>query len=293
MLYFGSMKGAVLIVYCLLSTVYCFSQLPDCDVWMLDIKDSSGQISFHNAVNITNRKGYDNQPVFSPDGKYILYSSQKDSAGPTDILKYDLKTKVISQFAKTATSEYSPTFTPDGKSISVVMVEGDSTQRLWKFPLAGGEPTCIMKNVAPVGYHTWINKDSVALFILTKPSFTLQIFNIALQKPALVADSVGRCMRMKGRKLLFTTKSGRFNNVFELSFANKQATLIGMQESEDYCFYKEKQIWSVSENSIVSGFMDSKDGAAEIVDLAKFGITKPTRITISPDGKKLTVVSNK
>lgn len=287
------MKFILTSAFCLL-TPYLFCQLPDCDIWLLDIKDSAGQISFHNPKNITNRRGYDNQPAFSPDGKFMLYSFQKDSAGQTDIYKYDFKTNKHYPFRETASSEYSPTFTPDGKHVSVVMVEKDSTQRLWQFPLTGGgEPTCVMKNIAPVGYHTWINKDSVALFILTKPSFTLQIFNIALQKPALVADSVGRCMRMKGRKLWFTTRSGRFNRVFEISFHDKRATLLGMQESEDYCFYKENQVWSLSENSIVSGFMDSKEGAAEIADLAKFGITKPSRLTVSPDGKKLAVVSTK
>src|SRR3989304_1572957 len=111
------------------------AQLPDTDIWLLDIKDSAEQISFHHPVNITNRKGYDNQPVFSPNGKYILYSSQPDSGCATDIYKYDLKTKTITQFTKTQTSEYSPTFMPDGKNISVVMVEKDSVQRLWKFPL--------------------------------------------------------------------------------------------------------------------------------------------------------------
>ena len=109
----------------------------------------------------------------------------------------------------------------------------------------------------------------------------------------LVADSVGRCMRMKNGNLWFTTKSGRFNNVFELSFKTKVATLLGMQESEDYCFYNKNDVWSISDNSVVSGFMNTALGAAEIADLSKFGITKPSRITVSPDGKKLAVVSNK
>ena len=65
-----------------------------------------------------------------------------------------------------------------------------------------------------------------------------------------------------------------------------------MIESEDYCFYK-NEIWSCSDNAIVSGYMNSKLGATEILNLESFGITKPTRITISPDGKKLAVVSNK
>ena len=293
MLYFGFMKFFFLFVYCLLSTVYCYSQLPDCDIWLLDIKDSAGQISFHNPVNITNRKGYDNQPAFSPDGKYILYSSQQDSGGATDIYKYDLKSKTISQFTKTPTSEYSPTFTPDGKNISVVMVEKDSAQRLWKFPLNGGEPTCIMKNVDSIGYHCWINKDSVALNVLTKPAFTLQIVNIHTQKRIVIADSIGRCMRMRDGNLWYTTQAGHFHNVYEYSPKSKTSYIKGMIESEDFLLIGKYEIWSLSDNSIVSGYMNSKAGANEIVNLETFGITKPARIAISPDGKKLAVVSVK
>ena len=293
MLYFGCMKSLFLIVYCLLSTVYCFSQLPDCDIWLLDIKDSAGKVSLHNPVNITGRKGYDNQPAFSPDGKYILFSSQPDSGGQTDIYKYDLKTKQIIQFTKTPTSEYSPTFMPDGKNISVVMVEKDSAQRLWKFPLAGGAQTCIMEKVKEIGYHFWINKDSVSLNVLTKPAFTLQIANVHSQKTFIVADSIGRCMRIRDGNLWYTTQSGHFHNVFEYSPKSKTLYIKGMIESEDYYLRGKYEIWSLSDNSIVSGYMNSKAGAGEIVNLESFGITKPTRITISPDGKKLAVVSNK
>lgn len=299
MLYFGSMKYLALIVCCLLSFTNCFSQLPDCDIWLLDIKDNTGQVSFHNPVNITSRKGYDNQPAFSPDGNYILYSSQRDSGGQTDIYKYDLQTKQIAPFTKTPTSEYSPTFMPDGNNlpggskISVVMVEKDSAQRLWQFPLAGGEPSCSMKKVDSIGYHCWVNKDTVALFILTKPAFSLQIANIHSQKTFLIADSIGRCMKMRDGNLWHTTKAGHFWNVYEYSIKSKTPYIKGMIESEDFLLRGKYEIWSLSDNSIVSGYMNSKAGATEIVNLETFGITKPARITMSPDGKKLAVVSVK
>jgi dipeptidyl aminopeptidase/acylaminoacyl peptidase len=285
-------KSLAVLAYCLLLTAYCLAQLPESDIWLLDIKDSSGIISLVNPVNITNRKGYDNQPAFSPDGKYILYSSVAEGTQQTDILKYDLATKTSTPFIQTPTSEYSPTFMPDGKNISVVMVEKDSTQRLWKFPIAGGAPSCIMPNIKEVGYHTWINKDSVALFILTKPSFTIQLVNVATQKATVIADSVGRCMRMKDRVLWYTTKSGIVINVFEYHPKAKAPLWKGEIESEDYCFYK-KDIWSCSENSIVSGYMNSKLGAVEVANLEAYGIKRITRITLSPDGKKIAVVSNK
>ena len=332
MLYFGFMKYLLLIAFpislrssglrflllfllcsnCLLPAACCFAQLPDCDIWLFNIKDSAEKTYFSNPENITHRKGYDNQPAFSPDGKYLLYSSQPDSIGQIDIYKYEFATKKITQFTKTPTSEFSPTFMPDprlnnevgqGKNISIVMVENDkdSVQRLWQFPLSplqGGDTkcggcACIMKNVDSIGYHCWINKDSVAVFILTKPSFTLQLVNIHSQKATIVADSIGRCMRMRGKALWFTVKSGHFNSVYEYSPGSNSAFLKGIIESEDYCFHAKDQIWSFSDNAIVLGYMNSKAGASEVIDLEKYGITKPSRIAISPDGKKMAVVSNK
>jgi len=284
-------------VFCLLAS-YVFSQLPESDIWLLDIRDSAGAVSLSNPVNITDRKGYDNQPAFSPDGKYILYTSHAPGSLQTDIYKYDLKTKTSVPFVQTPTSEYSATFMPDGKNVSVVMVEKDSVQRLWKFPLTGGpdgqagKPSCIMTNVKEIGYHCWINKDSVAVFVLTKPAFTLQLADITTQQATVIADSIGRCMRVKDHTLWYTTKAGIVNNVFEYHARSNKSVFKGAIESEDYCFYK-KDIWSCSGNTIVVGYMNSLVGAVEIANLEPYGITKIARITISPDGKKIAVVSTK
>ncbi|MFI5163757.1 MAG: TolB family protein [Bacteroidia bacterium] len=286
------MKFLVLIANCLLLTANCFSQLPDCDIWLMDIKDSAGIISFHNPVNITNRKGYDNQPAFSPDGKYILYSSQRDSTRQTHIYKYDIITKKTTQFTKTSTSEYSPAFTPNGENISIVMVEKDSTQRLWKFPISGTNPSSIMENVKEIGYYCWISKDSVAIHALTKPAFTLQVADVRSQKTIVIADSIGRCIRMKNGALWYTKNAGHFHKLFEYNFRSKTSSLKGVIESEDYCFYK-NETWSCSDNTIVTGYMNSRMGAVELANFESYGITKISRITISADGKKLAVVSNK
>ncbi len=286
------MKKPVSITFFLFTSFLSFSQIPDSDIWLLDMKDSAGTVVFSNPLNITHRPGYDNQPAFSPDGKYILFSSQRDSNHSTDIFKYDIRLKQTTQFTKTSTSEYSPTFMPDGKNISVVMVEKDSTQRLWKFPLDGGAPSCILPNVKDIGYHCWVNKDTLALFILTKPAFTLQIADVRSQKTFVAEDSIGRCMKMKKGQLWFTKRSGENNVVCEYFVGGKYYGK-GLIASEDYCLRGDYEIWSTWKNSIYANYMNSKFGYAEVVNLEKFGITKPTRITISPDGKKLAVVSNK
>jgi hypothetical protein len=99
-------------------------------------------------------------------------------------------------------------------------------------------------------------------------------------------------MKMHNGNLWYAVKNGHFFSVFEYSMKKKVSYIKGMIESEDFCFYK-NEFWSCSDNTIVSGFMNAKTGATEVLDLEKYGIKKPSRITVSPDEKKLAVVSSK
>ena len=74
----------------------------------------------------------------------------------------------------TPESEYSPTVTPDGAHISVIRVEADGTQRLWRFTLDGRSPELVLTDVKPVGYHAWVDDHTLALFVLGSPA-TLQL----------------------------------------------------------------------------------------------------------------------
>lgn len=288
-------------------TTYLFCQLPDCDIWILNIKDSAGKIYFSHAVNITDREGYDNQPVFSPDGRYILYTSQHENGGQTDIFKYVIKTKATTQFTKTATSEYSPSFMPDGKNISVVMVEKDSTQRLWKFPIKGGEPGLIMKGVDSIGYHRWMNKDSLALFILTNPP-TLQVVNVKIQHPFIVARNIGRCIQpvpsytgIGWEKVwVFTEKTSAGEIKLKSLFYGKNAKL----KTDGWCsvctlpagvedFAVSRIGIFTAKGSKIYKIEEAGNVWNEIADLNEFGISNISRIAISPDGKRIALVSGK
>ena len=282
-----------LIISCAIFS-FSFAQLPDTDIWLFDLKDSAGKITFLNPLNITNRPGYDNQPAFSPDGKYILFSSVQDKSLQSDIFKYDIKTKSTTQFTNTPTSEYSPTFMPDEKNVSVVMVEKDSAQRLWKFPIKGGEPGCILKNVDSIGYHCWYNRNTLALFILTNP-FTLQVVQTNSGCPQIVADSIGRCMKMKGNTILYYTVKtadgkNRLNQLILPGFGTKALDLV--MEGEDYSFFNDDVMYSFGSKLFLSKNLSNRD-KKEVGDFSSLGITNISRIAISPDGKKIALVSNK
>src|SRR5256884_9281007 len=152
------------------------------DIFIVDIKSERGGMKFGQPLKITTFVGYNNQPSFLPDGRSILYTSIGDKQA--DIYRYALRSRAPSQITNTAESEYSPTVMPDGKNISFVRVEADGTQRLWKFPLAGGAPSLILEKTKPVGYHFWIDDHTLALFILGGKGKlnTLQIVDVTTEK---------------------------------------------------------------------------------------------------------------
>lgn len=287
------MKKSILAL--LLISSRLFAQLPNTDIWLLDVRVSKDTIMLSNPVNITNRPGYDNQPAFSPDGKYILYTSIRDEK-QSDIYKYDLKTKQIKQFEKTpTTSEYSPTFMPDGKNISVVMVEPDSAQRLWKFSLQGGKPSLIMDKVDSIGYHCWLDNNNVALFQITNP-FQLVFTDITSQKSSLIVrDTIWRGMSLQMRK-----EGPRFFYAYKDFFysvdpSTKKHTPFCMKNypGEDFCFINNTLL--ISDNSIIykniSQFSTSGNDWSRLTDLSKYGIKKITRMAVSPDGTKMAIVA--
>jgi dipeptidyl aminopeptidase/acylaminoacyl peptidase len=165
---------------------------PATDIWLVDLPQRAGQRALGTPVNFTNRPGYDNQPSFTPDGKHILFTSQREN-DQTDIYAYELTTRQTTRLTSTSESEYSPTVTPGQKSFSVIRVEADKTQRLWQFPRAGGTPTLLLPALKPVGYHLWLDKHRLALFVLGQPN-TLQLADTRTGQAAVLAQSIGRAL---------------------------------------------------------------------------------------------------
>jgi dipeptidyl aminopeptidase/acylaminoacyl peptidase len=291
------MKKLLLYFYLFLSH-QILAQLPNTDIWVLDITVMKDSVSLTNPVNITNRPGYDNQPAFSPDGSYILFTSIRDEK-QSDIYKYDLKTKQTTQFTKTETSEYSPTFMPDGKNISVVMVEPDSTQRLWKFPLKGGKPSLIMEKVDSIGYHCWINKDSLALVMITEPP-TLSVADLRSKQIKLFANNVSRCVIPipDGHGFYYMDKSDQKKDEWVLKRSTVNYSDISVS-AENFKFPEDSQDFNIRNYGkmqfVFAGIKTDMICTAltqtffSRTPLNKLGM-KITRIAISPDGSKMAVV---
>jgi hypothetical protein len=162
---------------------------PATDLWLVELPSSADAAA--QPVNLTDRDGYDNQPHVTPDGTAVLYTSERD--GQTDIYRLDLRTGTLAQVTDTPESEYSPTVMPGGERISMIRVEGDGTQRLWRAAMDGTDWRLVLEDVKPVGYHAWAGADRVALFVLGEPP-TLQLAHTASGAADTLAADIGRSL---------------------------------------------------------------------------------------------------
>ncbi len=300
------MKRLSLLFFYCYCNCHCFSQLPDTEIWLIQLKDSAGTMLFKNPQNITKRPGYDNQASFSPDSKSILYTSVRDSQ--SDIYRYDIKSKKTTRLTQTVESEYSPTYMPDGKNISTVRVERDSTQRLWKFPVSGKpEFSLVMDKVKGVGYHAWLGPDSLALFLLTQP-FSLQLFNVKKQIPDTLAFNPGRCFgKLYSHNFIYVEKENsefipdtirlfdpRSKKVYQSFAAVKGAedfVVMTVDVFEGKGYYN--ALFMCKGSELFRQWIGQDKEWKKVADFSGMGIENVTRIAISPDNKWLTVISNK
>lgn len=246
--------------------------------------------------NITNRRGYDNQPSWNGNDR-ILYTSQ--SGGQTDIYEVNFGRALIGKFTDTPESEYSPALTPDGDAITVVRVERDSTQRLWRFPLNRSAPSLVLADIKPVGYFAWLDMTRIALFVLGNPA-TLQIADIRTGTGRVVVSNIGRSLqrvpggsrasylhRVGQRWILETVDpTPRVDGSFDID------TVTAMPDSAEYVAWRsETELYTAAGGRIYRMRLPDRTWIM-IEDLSDRGIRRISRLAIAPDGSRLALVAD-
>lgn len=268
---------------------------PPSDIFVIDVKTKDGELQFGVPKKITDVAGYNNQPSFLPDGHTILYTSFREKQ--TDIYRYDVSTGATTQITNTPESEYSPTLMPDKKNISVVRVEADGTQRLWKFPLNGGEPSLVIEKIKPVGYHHWIDDHTVALFVLGgagKPNF-LEVYDMRTGKSDFVTENPGRVLRKVPNQNSFSFVHKVSDKSWEIkafdlrvrTSASLTATVPGV---EDYAWLPSGKLIMAKESKLFAVVPLSGKEWGEVADFSKAGIKRITRIAVNSSGGRIAVV---
>jgi hypothetical protein len=268
---------------------------PASHIFIANLTQKNGEVKFSEPVKITSYEGYNNQPFFLPDGRSVFYTSIRN--GQADIYRYDLSSSTTTQVTNTPESEYSPTLMPHGKNISVVRVEADGAQRLWKFPLAGGAPSLILENIKPVGYHWWLDGHTLALFILGsagKPQ-TLQIADTRTGKAEIMVENPGRILRRipHQNKLSFVHKVSDQEWIIKaLDLKNRQISNLvkTLPGSEDYAWTPAGVLLMAKDGKIFKWDPAKDKDWVEIADFSGAGLKNLTRIAVSSKGDRIAIV---
>lgn len=280
-----------LLMVCLLP-VLAQSQ-PGTEILLFDLAFKDGRYVLSNGRNITNHKGYDNQPFFHPSREELYYSSAIDSTN-VDIKICDLETGQTRQFTVTPENEFSPTVTPDQQFISCIVQRKNGAQDLGEFPIKGGAPV-ILINDLKVGYHAWADNDKLLLFVLGDSLHFLYYYDAKTGNREVIANDIGRSLhKIPGQQAVsFIQKNGAARLIRQFHAATKTTSFIvsGLSGKEDICWSPDGALF-MSDGAKLFSFRPGKDHAWKEVAIEgdASAIKSPTRLAINAAGNKLAMV---
>lgn len=285
------MIRAFIISLFLTSTV--LAQMPETDIWLFKIEKKNNIYKYSNPLNITHRTGYDNQPTFSIDGKFILYVLI-DSTKQADIFQYNISKKTSINLTKSGVSEYSPTILPNGLGFSCVVVEKDSAQRIWKFNLDGKYHSIAHEGTDSVGYHTWLNADTLLYYKLTDPH-SLRVLNVNTNEDHWLCDYPTRAFKKIGNssQFIYAIKDSVHTEfrIYTPSLRESKVYTSYPTANEDFIWHPELGLVK-SENADLMRYNEQTNKWELLFSFSNLGIKKITRLVFDSKTKQLAIVNN-
>ena len=268
--------------------------LPQYNLYLTDL---SKDLFVSNTIKINKTATYINQPTFSADGESLFFTLEQgmDAAAQTDIGRYRIADKKQDMLTKTALSEYSPTLLPDGSGVSVVVVEADQTQRLWKVDWQGNTS---LLNAEPkgVGYHAWGGDQDLLLFILgdKEDNHTVRYLDKG-GKLTTLATGVGRALSWQpGTQKGYYTEAK--DNQLYLSFYDVQTKTTSATElalpagGQDLVWWSENVLLVSAGSKIYQWQVTGKQGWTMWLDLSKDCATEVSRFALNKERNQLAFV---
>ncbi|MEJ2086283.1 MAG: DPP IV N-terminal domain-containing protein, partial [Acidobacteriota bacterium] len=103
------------------------------DAWVYDLeRGASTKLTFHEAL--------DEVPIWSPDGQYIVFSSERDGA-PNLYRKRSDGSGQVERLTTSEISQYPTSWSPDGEYVLFAQFDPQNREDLWVLPIGSeGEP---------------------------------------------------------------------------------------------------------------------------------------------------------
>ena len=272
------------------------AQAPATEVYLASLTVKGTTVTVGTPVNVSQNAGYDNQPSFLPDSSAILFTSNRDGK-QTDIYRFDIAAKRLTQVTKTSDNEYSPLVTPDRKTFSTV--RGDA-QNLWRFNPDGSDAGAIIdKADFKVGYHVWIDATHLALFVLGAQGqpVTMQLWDTTAKTGEVVATSIARSLLMRpgtGTVSFISTAAGQPRSVKTIHPRTKAIdTLVTAVDGSQDAIWLPDGRFVMARGRTLHAWAPGATAFAELTTVAPGAdvFDQITRIAVSADGKWLAFVA--
>jgi hypothetical protein len=263
------------------------------EVYLFKLSVNNNVVLLSEGKNISDHKGYDNQPSFHPV-QPIIYFSSFDDSGRSDIRSFNFVTNKLSNFTLTKAREYSPTVTPDKKFISCIVQRDNGVQDLAKYPAEGGAATVIINDLK-VGYHKWLTDHSLLLFVLKNDSTNeLHHYDLSTKTDKIIATNPGRSLHNipgeNATSFIQKNKTGdydlkRFDNA---TGAITQITTI--PRFDDICWISNNLLLLSANNEIRVYQRDTNTWSKATINADASLLKKITRMAVSPAADKIAIV---
>ena len=273
----------------LLSTFIIYSQ-QDTEVYLFDYSNSKPLPILTNPMNISNNPGYDNQPSFSKNGKFIYFSSTRN--GQTDILRFDIKNDKKKWISQTSGGEYSPQEISKNH-LSAVRLDPDGKQLLYSYKIFRNHSKVLVEN-KKIGYYAWINSKELLCFVLGEPN-SLQSINLKSNESILVDEIIGRSIhKIPNSKLMsYISKKTDLWSINSFDPVSKEtSTIINTVEgSEDLTWTKNGAILMSDGSSLFSFHPDYYKDWKFVIDFKEFNLTNISRISLDRENNYIAIVA--
>jgi Tol biopolymer transport system component len=141
-------------------------------------------------LRITINPAHDTAPMWSPDGKWIYFASDRN--GPFEIWKVTPKENGI-PVQVTHHGGYAAIFSADGKTM--FYSKKDPAEGIWKQALVDGEPSGEESQILPVNLSNWgnfdVNQDGIAYVPVEQGTAHIYFYRFANRSTTKVAAFAG------------------------------------------------------------------------------------------------------
>ncbi|WP_271078885.1 TolB family protein [Aurantiacibacter sp. MUD61] len=267
---------------------------PQPDIFLFAYDASASDDALSNGINTTNRPTlYDNQPFFTAGGDTFVYS--RSDGAQTDVWEYDIASGEHTQITRTPESEYSPTPSPDNRTISVVF---ERNRSIWQVDRADpGNPSWLLETAGvdePVGYFARNHASDDVLF------WSRYGFNVALSHAGepryhfVSGHAVPASPHLIPGTAEFSFVHRQTNEEVWIKAVDPQTRAVRpitpiAGTNANHTWAPDGSILQI-EGTQLHRWREGAAGWEVIADLADHGLASATRVAVSPDGSRVAVV---